>query len=109
MGDLMYPVRMLGSLALIALGASPLLAQTPAPPAAPSSYECAAGAHCNVSCTVDGDKAFQTGTPKTIALTMLAPNNYLVELVEQSGETQHIYFSGSKVICNFEGVTRAAR
>ena len=100
-----------GSLTVMVLAGcvSAVQAQAPAVSGSPASYECAAGAHCNVSCTVDGDKAFQTGTPKTIALTMLAPYNYLVDLVEQSGETQHIYFSGSKVICNFEGVTRVSK
>jgi hypothetical protein len=108
----MNPKRLLeGSLAIMVLAGSisATQAQAPATSVSPASYECAAGAHCNVSCTVDGDKAFQTGTPKTIALTLLAPNNYLVDLVEQSGETQHIYFSGSKVICSFEGVTRASK
>jgi hypothetical protein len=109
MEDVMYLVRMFSSLALTALGASPLLAQTPGSAAAPSNYECAAGAHCNVSCVVDGDKVFQTGTPKTIAMIMLARNNYLVDLVEQSGETQHFYLAGSKIICNFEGLTRVSK
>lgn len=108
----MNPKRLLGrSLAIMVLAGriSAAQAQAPAASVSPASYECAAGAHCNVSCMVDGDKAFQTGTPKAIALTVLARNNYLIDLVEQSGETQHIYVAGSKIICAFEGMTKVAK
>jgi hypothetical protein len=87
-------------------GYSPAMAQAPGPANAPASYECAANAHCNVSCQVDGEKVFQTGSPKTISMTMLAPNNYVVELVEQSDHVQFIYLAGTKVVCNFDGVTK---
>ena len=41
-------------------------------------------------------------------MTLLAPNNYLVDLVEQSGHTFSVYLAGAKVICNLDGVTRGA-
>jgi hypothetical protein len=104
--------RLLGSslTALVLAGCfSAAQAQAPAASGSPASYECAAGGHCNVSCMVDGDKAFQTGTPKTITLTVLAPNNYLIDLVEQNGETQHLYVAGSKIICTFQGVSKSVK
>ena len=92
--------------AMICLGASPLLAQAPGQVRMAVTYECAANAHCNVSCSVDGEKEFQTGSPKTVTVTLLAPNNYLVDLAEQNGNIQSMYLAGTKVICNFDGVAR---
>jgi len=84
------------------LGCAPVVAQAPAT----GSYACAADAHCTVSCTVDGDKVLQTGGPKTVSVTMLAHNNYLVELLEQNGQIHYAYLAGTKVVCMLDGVTR---
>src|SRR5258708_7128282 len=81
-------------------------AQTPMQ--APRTYECAANAHCSVSCHIDGDKQMQTGAPKTVTITPIAPNNYVVELLEQNGHVQVIYLAGTKVVCSFDGLTRKA-
>ena len=75
---------------------------------APRTYECAANAHCSVYCQIDGDKQMQTGAPKTVTITPLAPNNYVVELVEQNGHIQFLYLAGTKVVCNLDGLTRKA-
>jgi len=85
---------------------APAMAQ--APLQAPRTYECAANAHCSVDCRVDGDKQMQTGAPKTVTITPLAPNNYVVELVEQNGHIQFLYLAGTKVVCNIDGLTRKA-
>ena len=92
--------------ALLCLGSSPVVAQATGQGNAPVSYECAANAHCNVACLVDGEKEFQTGSPKMVTVTLLAPNNYLVELAEQSGHIQFDYLAGTKVVCNLDGVTK---
>jgi hypothetical protein len=70
------------------------------------TYECAASAKCNVVCSVDGEKQVQTGSPKTVIITPIATNNYLVELVEQNGHVQTSYLAGAKFICNFDGLTK---
>ena len=44
--------------------------------------------------------------PKTVTTAPLAPNNYVVELVEQSGHIQFPYLAGTKVVCNIDGLTR---
>jgi hypothetical protein len=93
----------------LCLGGPPVMAQSPGQAPASLNYECPANAHCMVSCAVDGEKIFQTGTPRTIAVTLLAPNNYLVQLVEQSGHVQFGYLTGTKVICTFEGVTKKSQ
>ena len=90
----------------LAMGVSPAVAQ--APMQAPRTYECAANAHCSVYCQIDGDKQMQTGAPKTVTITPLAPNNYVVELVEQNGHIQFLYLAGTKVVCNIDGLTRKA-
>ena len=72
----------------------------------PRTYECAANAHCSVFCQIDGDKQMQTGAPKTFTITPLAPNNYIVELVEQNGHVQTLYLAGGKIVCNLDGLTR---
>jgi hypothetical protein len=90
----------------LAVGVAPAMAQ--APMQAPRTYECAANAHCSVYCQIDGDKQMQTGAPKTVTITPLAPNNYVVELVEQNGHIQFLYLAGTKVVCNIDGLTRKA-
>jgi hypothetical protein len=99
-----------GTLVVAALclgcGLAPARAQAPRPASAPRTYECAAGARCSVYCLVDGEKQFQTGSPKEIIVTPLARNNYLVELTEQTGQTQFVYLAGTKVVCIFQGVTK---
>lgn len=93
--------------AILALGASPVLAQGSGHAASSSiAYECAANAKCSISCTVDGEKVFQTGSPKTITVTLLARNNYLVDFAEQSGHAQSVYLAGNKVVCNLDGLTK---
>ena len=67
-----------------------------------------ANAHCSVDCQVDDDKQMQTGAPKTVTITPLAPNNYVVELVEQNGHVQFLYLAGAKIVCNIDGLTRKA-
>jgi|SRR5580700_1230252 hypothetical protein len=91
---------------MLAVGVAPAMAQ--APMQAPRTYECAANAHCSVYCQIDGDKQMQTGAPKTVTITPLAPNNYIVELVEQNGHIQFLYLAGTKVVCNIDGLTRKA-
>ena len=91
---------------MLAVGIAPAMAQ--APMQAPRTYECAANAHCSVYCQIDGDKQMQTGAPKTVTITPLAPNNYVVELVEQNGHIQFLYLAGTKVVCNIDGLTRKA-
>lgn len=92
--------------AMLCLGSSSLLAQGSGQVHTPVTYECAANAHCSISCSTDGEKVLQTGNPKTVAVTLLAPNNYLVDLVEQSGHTLSVYLAGAKVICNLDGITK---
>jgi hypothetical protein len=98
-----------GAAALLCLASPPIAAQTIGPASGPAVYDCAANAHCTISCTVDGEKTFQTGSPKTVTVKPLAPNNYLVELVEQGGHTLSYYLAGTKVICSLEGLTKAGQ
>jgi hypothetical protein len=91
---------------MLAVGVGPAMAQ--APMQTPRTCECAANAHCSVYCQIDGDKQMQTGAPKTVTITPLAPNNYIVELVEQNGHIQFLYLAGTKVVCNIDGLTRKA-
>jgi len=91
---------------MLCLGSSPVEAQAPGQGHTPVTYECAANGQCSISCLVDGEKNLQTGSPKSVTVTMLAPNNYLVELVEQSGHTLFAYLAGAKVVCSLEGLTR---
>jgi hypothetical protein len=91
---------------MLALGFAPVMAQ--APMQAPRTYECAANAHCSVVCQIDGEKQMQTGAPKTVTVTPIAPNNYVVDLVEQNGHVQALYLAGTKVVCNFDGLARKA-
>jgi hypothetical protein len=88
---------------MLAVGA-PAMAQAPNP--VPRTYECAANAHCAVSCQIDGEKQMQTGAPKSFTITPIAPNNYVVDLVEQNGHIQTLYLAGGKIVCNFDGLTR---
>jgi hypothetical protein len=50
----------------------------------------------------------QTGSAKTISITKPARNNYLVELIEQSGHVQFAYLAGTKVVCTLEGVAKSS-
>ena len=89
---------------IVVVGFAPVMAQ--APMQAPRTYECAANAHCSVICQIDGEKQMQTGAPKTFTITPIAPNNYIVELVEQNGHVQTLYLAGGKIVCNLEGLTK---
>src|SRR6202161_1014361 len=89
---------------MLAVSFVPAMAQTPIQ--VPRTYECAANAHCSVSCQIDSDKQMQTGAPKTLTITPIAPNNYVVELVEQNGHLQTLYLAGGKIVCNLDGLTR---
>lgn len=91
---------------MLGLGAAAAAAQTPGQGAAPRSYSCDTNAHCSISCVVDGEKVVQTGSPKTVTVTLLARNNYLVELAEQGGHVQFAYLAGTKVVCTLDGVTK---
>jgi hypothetical protein len=71
----------------------------------PRTYECGANTHRSLSCQIDGDRQMQAA-PKTFTITPLAPNNYIVELVEQNGHVQTLYPSGGKIVCNLDGLTR---
>jgi hypothetical protein len=99
-----------GSLVVAMLGLSclPVMAQSPGQRHAPSHYECPADGHCKVSCVVDGEKIFQTGVPKTVAVTLLARNNYLIELIEQGDHIQFGYLAGTKILCTFEGMIKGS-
>ncbi len=88
----------------LAMGLAPAMAQ--APLQVPRTYECAANAHCSVSCQIDSDKQMQTGAPKTLTITPIAPNNYVVELIEQNGHVQTLYLAGGKIVCNLDGLTK---
>jgi hypothetical protein len=89
---------------MLAVGLASAMAQVPMQVA--RTYECAANAHCSVSCQIDGDKEMQTGAPKTFTMTPIAPNNYIVELVEQNGHVQTLYLAGGKIVCNLDGLTK---
>ena len=45
---------------MLGLGTLTLSAQEPAHPNA-TTYHCADGAHCSITCSVDGEKVMQTG------------------------------------------------
>ena len=91
---------------MLVVGIASAMAQ--APIQVPRTYECAANAHCSVFCQIDAEKQMQTGAPTTVTVTPLAPNNYVVDLVEQNGHVQTLYLAGTKVVCNFDGLTRKA-
>lgn len=100
----------LGSLAImtLSLGSDAAIAQAPSLGTVGGTYSCEANAHCSISCLVDGEKVVQTGSPKTVTITQLSRNNYLVELVEQSGHVLFAYLAGAKVVCTLEGVTKSS-
>jgi hypothetical protein len=91
---------------MLGLGSAAAVAEAPSQGATPRTYSCDANTHCSVSCLVDGEKFVQSGSPKTVTVTQLAGNNYLVELIEQSGHVQFAYLAGTKVVCTLEGVTK---
>jgi hypothetical protein len=103
----MTRVLLIGSFALVALCSwmLPAAAQGTAHTAA-ASYECPANAHCTITCTVDGEKVTQIGDPKTVTVTPLGRNNYLIEFTEQGGHTQATYLAGTKVVCVLDGLIR---
>jgi hypothetical protein len=69
-------------------------------------YECPANATCSVSCTADGEKIVQTGGRKTVSVRLLAPNNYLIGVVEQNNWVQYVYMAGTKVVCALVGMAK---
>jgi hypothetical protein len=89
-----------------AFGSSPAAAQTSGLPTAPTTYECAEGHRCTVSCVVHGEKVLGTGIPKTVTVQPLAANNYYVELLEQNGEVHYAYLSGDNVTCILNDVSK---
>ncbi len=91
-------------LGVLSLGISALSAQE-AKHTNAITYQCADPAHCIISCAVDGEKVVQTGTPKTIRVTPLGRNNYLIDLTEQSGRVLSAYLAGAKVACILDGMT----
>ena len=93
---------------MLSLSSFPVAAQSPKQPTATANYECVANTHCTVSCLVDGDKVVQTGSLKSVAVSLLAPNNYLVELVEENGQMQYAYLAGAKVVCALDSMTKKA-
>jgi hypothetical protein len=97
-----------GCLVAAILAAGFASAEAQAPLQVPHTYECGANAHCSVSCQIDGDKQMQTGAPKTLTITPIAPDNYVVELVEQNGHVQTLYLAGGKIVCNLDGLTKKA-
>ena len=91
---------------MLVVGFAPAMAQTPMQ--VPRTCECGANTHCSVSCQIDGDKLMQTGVPKTFTITPIAPDNYIVELIEQNGHVQTLYLAGGKIVCNLDGLTKKA-
>jgi len=80
----------------LCLGSSPLMAQAPVQAYALRTYECAANAHCAVSCQIDGEKQMRTAA-KTVTVTPIAPNDYVVELVEQNGTFNLFIWPGRRL------------
>jgi hypothetical protein len=89
---------------MLGLGILTLSAQEPAHTNA-ITYQCIDGTHCSITCSVDGEKVTQTGNPKTVTVTPLGRNNYLVDFTEQGGHTQSTYLAGTKVACILDGLT----
>ncbi len=89
---------------MLAVGLASAEAQAPIQVA--RTYECAANARCSVFCQIDGEKQMQTGAPKTFTITPIAPNNYVVDLVEQNGHIQTLYLAGGKIVRNLDGLTK---
>src|SRR5262249_11318891 len=106
---MMISLRIAGAVvAALYLGTPLAAAQAPAAARTPRTYECAANGHCSVYCIVDGEKQFQTGSPKQVTVTPLARNNYLVEITEQDGRAEFAYLAGTKIVCLLEGVAKKA-
>lgn len=95
-------------IAMLCLGAAPPTPTASAQPIMTAKYECAAGARCTALCLVDGKEILQTGIPKTIVLRQLTSNSYYVELTEMNGQVHFVHLTGASVVCNFNGVTKAA-
>jgi hypothetical protein len=71
-----------------------------------TTYQCPDGAHCSLTCSVDGEKVTQTGGPKAVTVTPLGRNNYLIDFTEQGGRTQSAYLSGTTVVCILDGLIK---
>jgi hypothetical protein len=83
------------------------MTDTVIPRTGPFVYECSKAPPdgCRVECVVDGDKAVDTGGARTITMRPLAPpNNYSVEVTEQSGSLNSFFLTGTKVVCRMETV-----
>ena len=93
------------ALGMLGLGTLALSAQEPAHTNA-ITYACVDGAHCSITCSVDGEKVTQTGSPKAVTVTPLGRNNYLIDFTEQGGHTQSTYLAGAKVACILDGLTK---
>ena len=94
------------ALGMLGSGTLALSAQEPAHTNA-ITYVCADGAHCNITCSVDGEKVMQTGSPKAVTVTPLGRNNYLIDFTEQGGHIQSAYLAATKVVCILDGLTKS--
>ena len=74
----------------------------------PRTYECAPIRIAPFPAKSTPINKLQTGAPKTFTITPIAPNNYVVELVEQNGHVQTLYLAGGKIVCNLDGLTKKA-
>jgi hypothetical protein len=103
----MTRILSVAALALGMLGLGTLMLSAQEPKHTNSiAYQCADGGHCAITCSVDGEKVVQTGNPKTVAVTPLGRNNYLIDFTEQGGHTQSTFLSGTKVVCILDGLTK---
>jgi hypothetical protein len=93
------------ALTMLGLGSLTLSAQEPKHANA-ITYQCLDSAHCAITCSVDGEKVTQTGSPKAVTVTALGRNNYLIDFTEQSGHAQSTYLAGTKVVCILDGLTK---
>ena len=97
-------------IAMLWFGFSPVMAQALGPASAAVIYECGANVKCSITCLVDTEKVVQTGSPKTVTVTRLGRNNFLVELVEQGGHIQTVYhLAGTKILCDIDGLYKEGR
>lgn len=95
-------------IAMVCLGAAPPAPTASGQPIMTAKYECVADAHCTALCLVDGKEVLQTGIPKTIVLRQLTSSSYYIELTEMNGQVHFVHLTGASVVCNFNGVTKAA-
>jgi hypothetical protein len=90
------------ALGMLGLGTVTLSAQEPKRTNA-ITYQCADGAHCTIACSVDGEKVTQTGNAKTVTVTPLGRNNYLIDFTAQGGHIQSTFLSGTKLFASWTG------